>query len=338
MASQKSWATVKGSDETKRWEESVKLWEKKKGEFTRYRFLEAPTPAARHWVDFLDANGDKKGFYSPCFAFNSDKETPENDNACPACRAGIKASKFYATNVINRDTQENKPATVGAEKPNSKGFKEKSDKGWSPVEVLTLPAGQAKKIQNIISLNKWKINGTTVCKTIEDAVYGRDLEIMFDPSAEGAAMYDIQKGDATKLTPEELKYLKYDLSIIPNFLNSQKAGDLYYDEKMKLEKDLKKLGKMGSAATEEEDAFTEAEEIADEEVINDEATDVEETPAPKAKAPAAKPAVKAPAKAAAPAKKAPAPAAEVEEATVETEGGDEWGSDADVAAADEDWE
>lgn len=254
----KSWATTKGGDNErmKRWEDSVEKLELTK-DYQTVRFLEAPSSGAKHWIEFKNEEGQKKGFYSPCFAFNSETDSFENTSHCPACKAGIKAGLFYASNSIVRALQEDKPENAKKEKPNDDGFKSKDDKGWSPVRVVVVPSSMAKKIRNIVTLNKYKIDGKQVSKSVEDKKFGCDLEISFDKDAGGGgAMYDIQKGDKSSLTEEELKYLRYDLSIIPNFMNSKDEDSLYYKDKKDIERSLKRLNFLEEEGSEDSDVPT----------------------------------------------------------------------------------
>jgi hypothetical protein len=246
-----SWANTKGGEEKKRWEDSVEKLDLTK-DYQTIRYLESPRGGAKHWVDFKNADGQKKGFYSPCFSFNSDTQTYEDSEACPACKANIKSSLFYAAHAIVRQIQEDKPEVVKKEHADENGFKVK-EKGWSPVRVVVVPSSVAKKIRNIITLNKYKIDGKVLTKTVEDPKFGCDLEISFDKDAEGTLMYDVQKGEKSALTEEELAYLRFDLSVIPNFLNSQETDATYYKEKADLERSLKQKGHLGGVDADEED-------------------------------------------------------------------------------------
>ena len=257
MSKQSGWDTTTGGnhEKGKRWEDSVEKLDLTK-DYQTIRFLQGPTAGAKHWVEFKNAEGQKKGFYTPCFSFNRKTASFEKDSACPACQAGIKSAIFYAANVVVRSIQEEKPESVKREKPDENGFKTKENKAWSPVRVMVVPATVSKKIRQIITLNKYKIDGKNVTKTVEDPKFGMDLEVSFDKDAEGAQMYDVQKGEKTKLTEEEKAYLLYDLGIIPNFLNSQETDSLYYKEKVDLAKSLKSKGMLGKKEDEddEEDA------------------------------------------------------------------------------------
>jgi hypothetical protein len=252
---QKGWDTTTGGthEKGKRWEDSVEKLDLTK-DYQTIRFLQGPTAGAKHWVEFKNAEGQKKGFYTPCFSFNRKTDSFEKDSACPACMAGIKSAIFYAANVVVRSIQEEKPESVKREKPDENGFKTKENKAWSPVRVLVVPATVSKKIRQIITLNKYKnAEGKMVTKTVEDPKFGLDLEVSYDKDAEGAQMYDVQKGDKSKLTDEEKAYLLYDLGIIPNFLNSQETDSIYYKEKVDLAKSLKSKGMLGKKDDEDDE-------------------------------------------------------------------------------------
>lgn len=113
-----------------------------------------------------------------------------------------------------RDLQDDEPrrAPEPSREERKSGFKQMGSKAWTPIRAFRVPAGCGKLFQKLQSMNKHKVKGKVQACQVSDPEFGCDVFISYDADAPGAAKYNIQKGDHTPLTDDELKYLSWDLS------------------------------------------------------------------------------------------------------------------------------
>jgi hypothetical protein len=206
-----------------------------KGEFVSLRFLSTPIlPVKRHWVQ-IRAGKEKKTVGIPvvCVAFDPDSSDPLKDAdgksiECPYCKLphGKKEEGFpaqeevkYLANVIVRDIQDNAPKKQPEPTKEEKksGFKDIKSKTYTPVRVITMPAGVTRRLRDLGSRNIPKKNPKTgadgkTAYPINDDKFGIDIDIRYNPKAAGAEKYTVEKGeDRTPLSKEEKGYLVWDL-------------------------------------------------------------------------------------------------------------------------------
>ena len=81
--------------------------------------------------------------------------------------------------------------------------------------MVHIPPGVAQKIKTL-SLNNTRKNQAGDVRIYELAhpKYGCDVVIKYDEDAEPNSMYDLRVGQRTKLTDEELAYLRYPLNVL----------------------------------------------------------------------------------------------------------------------------
>ena len=94
-------------------------------------------------------------------------------------------------------------------------WKERGSKSWTPVRVVRIPPGLAQKTQ-VLSANNTRQNraGDVRSYDLAHPKYGCDVSIKYDKDAEPKAMYGLHSGQRTKLTDEELAYLRYPLNVL----------------------------------------------------------------------------------------------------------------------------
>jgi hypothetical protein len=185
----------------------------KDGKWTTVRGLDLDIlPVTRHWINIVSSK-QKKEVKIPkiCLAFDPSKDE-KTDRECPYCEvAGDEV--FYLGNFLIRDLQEDEPAK---KKPLTKsekktGHKERGSESWTPNRVVRMPSSLLKKIQGLKELNKVKNKktGKVARYSVFDAKFGRDIQIKYDSKSAGTDKYQVQLGDRTPLTDEELAFLTY---------------------------------------------------------------------------------------------------------------------------------
>ena len=250
-----NWDAIEPPMQSKSWDETIERFDFPQGEWTSLRLVGDVYSLRIHWIPTLKkAGGAETAFPLLC-------RRNEDDNAdCPCCRAGISAQTVYLSNAIIRDLQEDKPKKIKSPEKGKK-FRVKGDKFWSPIRVIKFPAGIAQKIKNLSKLNKVSKGGKITAYQVNDVKYGRDINVLFDPSQSGSGMYDVQKDDRSPLTDEEKSYLLFDLDVV--YETIQDIKDIISSLRRSYDKelftsdnsDLRELKKMllSSGDTEEED-------------------------------------------------------------------------------------
>ena len=173
-------------------------------------------PIKRHWIHALNKEKKPTAFPKMCVEFNpDDTNKPLKGRVCPYCklehgpmRENYPAhyEEFMLANAIIRPLQEstriNRKKFTPAEKKT--GIKDVTSESATPVRIVRLPMGVARRIKEMAELNGGK--------HVNDAKKGIDVLIKYDPKAKSAGdTYRLERGDRTPLTAEELEYLRYDL-------------------------------------------------------------------------------------------------------------------------------
>jgi hypothetical protein len=138
----------------------------------------------------------------------------------------VEFGQSYWGQAIIRAEVKNQPANLPrhtkAEK--ASGFKDKESDSWTPVRVIRLPSSFARKLRELKELNTHTGSaGGTKAYSINDAKFGRDIRVYFDPDKAPAEQYNVQLGEKSRnpLTEEENAYLKWDLT----FLDTREFDD-----------------------------------------------------------------------------------------------------------------
>ncbi len=198
--------------------------------FEAIRLIGSPRFAARH---FFEPGDGSNSYYVPCFGYRSKTQEFFESETCPACRIGLEPKVFLSCNAIIRSIQKDKPSKLELETPSEKGFRDKNDPSWTPVRVIEIPATSIASIGEIEKQNTHRLKGVEVTKGVEDTKYGRDLMVALVRNPK-FTKYEIKSGKVSPLSDEELLFLKFDLSTIPNLGNSQKPESLHYEAKNRL--------------------------------------------------------------------------------------------------------
>jgi hypothetical protein len=165
-----------------------------------------------HWINIL-ASKSKREVRVPriCLGIHPD-ESPTKVK-CPYDNVDSQTSDAYLLLVIDRSAQEDRPRKVTSTATERKtGFLDENSDSWTPIRVLRATPSLMTKIQELKDLNKvtTKRDGKRVSKTfhVDHEKYGIDINIKFRDSAKGTDKYQINTGERTPLTEEELAFLK----------------------------------------------------------------------------------------------------------------------------------
>ena len=167
------------------------------------------------------------------------QELVEKLNPYRGDKEQIRESMVFFSNVINREMQENAPENIRkpTKEEKEKGFRDMDSKHWNPLECVTMTSTAFGKAKGIMELNTVKNKeGKRIIKSLADPKYGCDVSFKFDPDAKVAAnKFEIQKGDRTPLTEEELAYLLWDIggaikAQIDKPSNAKKEADRIWTE------------------------------------------------------------------------------------------------------------
>jgi hypothetical protein len=143
--------------------------------------------------------------------FLSEKDKKQDERVIQVSR------KFYG-NMIVRKLQSQMPNVLPKATPEEKqsGFKDKDSETWTCWSGFALPPGAIRKIQDLKGLNTVTSKKTDRTKeySVTDIDFGCDVKILYDPDKPPATQYEVQLGERTPLTDEELNDLRWDTSIL----------------------------------------------------------------------------------------------------------------------------
>ena len=286
---------------------------------------------AGYSVTTKNKDGKKVNFYTPCPSY--DPKTQQRDSGIYDPWRDLEASQSDVAyedrlvrltqagfvNAILRKAQKDKPRKVPkvTKKEAKTGFKETDSDSWTPYVPVRFPKGAIGKLKDLTGLNTVEKKGQTKTYSVADAKYGCDVRVMFDPSKAPADQYQVQIGERSPLTEEELEYLKYDLDNLEeaapeaevrrdfeswatrNGVKVKKAkkskdeddedlddddGDDDDEDEPKSKKS-KKAAKVKSKKSKDDDDEDEDDEDEDEDLDDDDEDDEDEKPAKKSKKP-----------------------------------------------------
>ena len=213
-------------------EKFVDVW-KFTNKWTTVRFVGPVTSYYEFWFPIRIATGRIISIQKLCLDWNP--EPGEMDgNSCPYRKAGLNGRPIYITNAIIRPLQQCMPKTPPAhtayeQKPRridkeTVRWKEHGSESWTPIRVVRIPPSVAEKLHTL-SLDNTRQNQAGDVRTYELAhpKYGRDVSIKYDKDKE--TMYGLRADQPTKLTHEELAYLRYSLNVLkPETLEAANAA------------------------------------------------------------------------------------------------------------------
>ena len=201
-----------------------------KNEYYTYRLAGEVYKIVTHWIPARKKSGGDTAFPVMCNEFIE-------EGKCGGCQAGIRKNTQFISNAIDREEQEKKPSSKRKLAiPKDTKFKKPGDAFWSPIVALQFPDGAASNIKNLKELNKHMVKGRPQSFSMEHPKYGCDLHTIFDPTSQGAGMYQTQKAEVSPLTKEEKAYLLYDLSQVYTYPTDQ--NELFSAIKRAYEEDL----------------------------------------------------------------------------------------------------
>lgn len=212
-----------GRDRKPQLREETDLMEFPANKWVQVRYLGPYNSYVQGWLRIKNTKpGGQKYFKFPKISLDYDPKSEEfTRDICPYRKAGIYMSQRYLANLISRELQEDKPRRdrepVRSERNSRKmlgenwKIKEQGSRTWTPVRVHDMPAGVAQKLQNLSELNTRRKNGKNIAYDITDPRYGMDVMIRYNPKAAGAAKWDVQRAEPTRLTRDEMNYLVYNI-------------------------------------------------------------------------------------------------------------------------------
>lgn len=210
-------APSRGGNDSAKLEELFDLFDPKTAtkSYVALRFLPIDMlPVRRHWIQSKTKDGKPTAFPKMCVSFDPDNpSTPLKGRKCPFCELDhgpddkgfpARLEEYMLANVIVRDLQDT--LRVGKMTPQEKktGFKDITSKSATPVRVIRIPLGVARRLEEMSEMNKGK--------KVTDPKYGIDVMLKFNPKAAPAEMYKLERGERTPITAEEEAYLVYNLS------------------------------------------------------------------------------------------------------------------------------
>jgi len=209
----KGWGTTKPktSNDSARLDELVALAQLPQDEYVSMRLVGGVFTFGQHWIDIITKTGKKTAIPKLCSNWDAEEEEFV-DNGCPYCEAlEKKPSISYLGNAIIRDLQDAEPRKPVAPTATERktGIKSMNSKSWTPVRVIRIPATAAKKIVDLMPLNK---HGRDTYP-VSDEKFGCDIDLKYDKAGSGADKYAVQKGEKSALTADEKNYLIYELDV-----------------------------------------------------------------------------------------------------------------------------
>jgi hypothetical protein len=205
----------------------VKLPEKK---WVTGRLYGGLNSYATGWVSYKKKEGGGKGkfpvnlrsydpqtgqfdstIYDPWFALWQ----KEKDEGVAKEKMTVQINKKFYGDFLSRSAQRQAPSTIT--KPTraerESGFKDKDSDTWTPWSVFAMPPSFVEKVKELKGLNLVKSSKSgTKAYSVADEKYGCDVRIYYDSEKSPADQYQVQLGERTPLTEEELALLRYDHS------------------------------------------------------------------------------------------------------------------------------
>ena len=213
-----SWDSVDIPQREESYYKSFDRHQFQEGEWDTIRLLGQIVRLQLHWIPVKGKTGKTTSYPVLC------RKNGGEEKHCILCDVLGMPGTVVLSNAIIRDKQESPPIKSKRIPPKGAEYRCMGDKWWSPIEVIQFPTGAAQRVKNQGSLNKVRgKDGKIRAMNMAHPKYGRDLMILYDPTAQGAAMYDIQRGDRTPLSKTEKLYLLYDLEKVFDYIPENKS-------------------------------------------------------------------------------------------------------------------
>ena len=228
--------TVKTSNRKERQsiEDNINLFRFPEGKWVTLRLVGGLFSYATYWckVDNKDPKSTKRfsvvspswdpttqefdsTIYDPWRDLN-DSQPYDKDDKDFRNKQLVQIQKRFYLNAISRAAQKNAPSRLPKPTAGEReaGFKDKDSDTWTPYVVVGMSPGLVQKIKELSDLNtvESKKTGATKPYPVSNDKYGRDVRVKYDSSKPPANMYEVQLGERSALTEEELAYLQWDLS------------------------------------------------------------------------------------------------------------------------------
>lgn len=169
-----SFGELPTGNRTESWESGVPMFKYPAGKWVHMRLLGKLFPGVRHWLK----TKNQKNFSVLCHNYNPASNKFDLEKTCPCCKLGLKWSRIAWCNAIIRKYQ-------------------KGDSS-NPVRVVPMSGSVTYKIKEIME-GRGGVEPT-------DSKKGWDLEILNNPHGDPSTQYNVQRGDKTPLTEDELEF------------------------------------------------------------------------------------------------------------------------------------
>jgi hypothetical protein len=178
---------------------------------TRLRFLGPVSSYASVWFRIRLPGGRTFGIEKLCLDWDA-KEDDFVRKVCPYRRAGLHVQTNYVSNAIIRSLQAAQPGEVpkhiASERRDEfwfKKFRLLPWKSWTPVRLVRVPPSLADKLAK-----ESRHHGD-----LADSTHGGDVKIRYLEHETPALKYSLRVGKRTRLTREELDYVRFPVAISP---------------------------------------------------------------------------------------------------------------------------
>ena len=205
-----------GGNDSAKLEELFEMFDQKTAtkSFVAVRFMPySMLPVRRHWIQITTQKGKATGIPKMCCSFDADNPAkPLKGKKCPYCTLShgkpedghpAKYEEYMLANVLVRDLQDSGRFGKMTKTEKKTGIKEIDSKSPTPIRVIRMPMGVARRIKEMAEMNKGK--------NVHDPKYGIDVMFKYNAKAAPADMYKLERGDRTPLTEKEMAYLRWDL-------------------------------------------------------------------------------------------------------------------------------
>lgn len=289
-----------GRQDKVRLDSKIEVYKFPEKKWIAMRLVGSLQPHAGYWVQTKTKEGKVTRFFIEAPSYNYETLTRDDDRYDPwrdfeaaefstrdrssKEQAVVQFSTSYWTDAIIRSLQDKAPAKMPRLTKNEQktGIKDKESDSWTPEKAVRLTAGLARKIKELKALNTVtsKKTGNIATYHVNHEKFGRDIMVYYDSSKAAAEQYQVQVGERTPLTEEELEYLHQDLAVFSSteFDDSTVKADFESWAKRNGHM-LDKSSKKGKKVVDEDD---------DEDEDLDDDDDEDDAPAPRKKKPASK--------------------------------------------------
>lgn len=239
-----------GKDKEPRWDEKIRWFALPDDSISyQYRLIGKPTFFFNHWVTTKKKDGNwGKPFAVLCKNFDSNTGKFVQ-NGCKVCEFYQDVNKVYGDMKVEYEKWNAQLKKMGARSTMAINaiIREiqaigapPGAKDWTFVMPIKLPKGVAETITDKAKKHNRKPGAAKDDEKgfygFNHAEFGKDVKIAYNSQADAQKMYDLEIGDKSPLTPEELLHAKYMTGFVEHikYMSDQKAEELlqrsgYYD-------------------------------------------------------------------------------------------------------------